>query len=546
MKNAFRLLLCFLLLGKTGEAQFNWENYSTSFLGRRAGDTRPWLFVARPYNGRYFDNLAIDYSAIRQYNYPVKRTGGILELDSYDSSQMLIFASGVTRANAAAYEFRVVKNDRDIIIPWQSITQFDSSHAEVNGLEPGSAYLGAYATSWENYLAIDLRKKGDSSMVSSALLHWHSYRPVITSLYRINRKEDLNKFLVQLKRQWDRQFFENDNPDAAGLSDAAGPAELKPGDNNLVISLFGEIFKKEALEYQLSRDGKIIIPWKANDFDNNFIWLNQLLPGNHLLQIRYAAQRHQVTTFSFTLLPAWYQALWFRIIMGALMLGFVTLLIALFILQRQRKKAQAARTTREKMQLEMQALRAQLNPHFIFNALSSIQGLVNKNDTVQADAYLGSFAGLLRSTLNFSTRELISLEEELAWINSYLMVEKLRFGFCYQVQTDPGLAAAAIEIPALLLQPLVENAVKHGAGPLGEQGLIEIQVSRSANHMVVIINDNGKGWKRDNTTAGHGLKLTEQRIALFNQLHPSSPVQLEQQTLSTSGSSLILQFNNWF
>ena len=132
-----------------------------------------------------------------------------------------------------------------------------------------------------------------------------------------------------------------------------------------------------------------------------------------------------------------------------------------------------ARLNKEKLEVSLQSIRSQLNPHFIFNALNSIQALINKNDTDVANKYLSDFSSLLRESLQYNDRVYIPLDIEKQMLDTYLRLEQLRFQFAYSIScSNENLANT--EIPSLLIQPLVENAVKHGISGLHEKGKIEI------------------------------------------------------------------------
>lgn len=199
-----------------------------------------------------------------------------------------------------------------------------------------------------------------------------------------------------------------------------------------------------------------------------------------------------------------------------------------------------------KLQLELKTIYAQLNPHFVFNALSSIQGLINQQDIQGANNYLSDFARLMRESLTNSNKEEISLHEEIRGLETYLKLEQLRFGFAYQISLDDSIQRYDSSIPALLLQPLVENAVKHGVSTLGKDGRVDIHFDRNGDTMIVRIADNGKGFLSETPSTGFGLKVTRDRIKLMNELNRSQPIQLEITPRSPLGTEIILRFNHWF
>ena len=202
---------------------------------------------------------------------------------------------------------------------------------------------------------------------------------------------------------------------------------------------------------------------------------------------------------------------------------------------------------KESVNLKLRSIRSQLNPHFMFNALTSIQGLMNKNDIPAANHYLALFANLTRKVLNTTDQDLISLEDELKIQEDYLQMEQLRFGFQYQITVGEEINIANTEIPAMLLQPFVENAVKHGVALLQQNGSIHMQINKQVNNLSLSVTDNGKGFDKEVTQQKDslGLKLSEEHIALLNQVNPDQPVVLNIDSKQT-GTTITITFINLF
>jgi tetratricopeptide (TPR) repeat protein len=176
--------------------------------------------------------------------------------------------------------------------------------------------------------------------------------------------------------------------------------------------------------------------------------------------------------------------------------------------------------------LEMQALRAQMNPHFIFNCLSSINRFILKNKTEEASDYLTKFSRLIRMVLNNSKRAFISLEDELETLRLYLDMERLRFkeSFDYSFTYNNSVEAGNIFIPPLLLQPFAENAIWHGLMHKHEKGFINFNFSAEENFLTCVITDNGIGREKAEMLKSKsaekqksmGLKITTERLNLLN------------------------------
>ena len=178
-------------------------------------------------------------------------------------------------------------------------------------------------------------------------------------------------------------------------------------------------------------------------------------------------------------------------------------------------------------ELEMQALRAQMNPHFLFNCLSSINSFILKNETEVASDYLTKFSRLVRMVLSNSNKSFIALEDELDMLRLYLDMERLRFknSFDYSITATNSLDDSVIYVPPLILQPFVENAIWHGLMHKEGQGQVEIKLDLEDKFLNCVITDNGVG--RDKAAAyksksaalqkSMGLQITSERLALLNE-----------------------------
>ncbi|CAM1343588.1 7TM diverse intracellular signaling domain-containing protein [Tenacibaculum amylolyticum] len=176
------------------------------------------------------------------------------------------------------------------------------------------------------------------------------------------------------------------------------------------------------------------------------------------------------------------------------------------------------------MELRRQALSAQMNPHFIFNVLNSIQLYVLKKETVKADKYLAKFASLTRFTLNSSTQKEVMLKQELNAINSYLELEKLRFGekLNYEIQNQIRLKMNQILIPSMLILPFLENAIWHGIMHKEGGGFVKMILKEKGEVLYCAIQDNGVGYdatEKNNNHKSYGMKITLERLALHCKLY---------------------------
>ncbi len=200
---------------------------------------------------------------------------------------------------------------------------------------------------------------------------------------------------------------------------------------------------------------------------------------------------------------------------GLSMMGLIVVFL-IFFLQK--------RASMNRCELEHKLFRSQMNPHFIFNALGSIQSFMYKNEPQKAAEYLGLYSHLTRSVLQNSNNELITLEEELDTLKKYIEIEKMRLqgNFSYTITVDPEAEPDFTYVPPIILQPFVENAIHHGLKNLsGRPGVLTINVFPVGNLINVEIIDNGPGIhhiKKEEKIPGHesmGLKIFQQRIQLF-------------------------------
>jgi len=187
------------------------------------------------------------------------------------------------------------------------------------------------------------------------------------------------------------------------------------------------------------------------------------------------------------------------------------------IRQRLRKEEQF----RKLRELELTAIRSQMNPHFLFNSLNSVQNLVQKNMGREAHLYLSDFAGLIRKVLRNSEKEEVSLAEELEMTEQYLNLEKLRFDFEYHIKVKNGIDQHNTMVPSMLLQPFVENSVIHGLQNKSGEKRINVEVVRSEPGLTISIEDNGIGREAAKQIAkdknGKGTNLVKERLEVLQQ-----------------------------
>ncbi|OQP57979.1 sensor histidine kinase [Niastella populi] len=264
-----------------------------------------------------------------------------------------------------------------------------------------------------------------------------------------------------------------------------------------------------------------------------FVSYPTLPSGNYQLQLQ-AINKFDVSsnllTTAFSIEKLLYEKTWFRILFVMVFLAVTGFITWIFIRRVRRREQEKTSFQKRISDLEQLSRKAQMNPHFIFNSLNSIQQYVMDADVAGANKFISGFSRLIRQTLDFSSRPEISLEEELDYLTNYLDIEKTRLedAFSWSMQIDPAVDPAEYYIPPMILQPFVENSVRHGLRfRRDKNGVVTISVKREGNHLICVLEDNGVGRKAAMqyksispiNYQSKGLSLTADRIAMFNKEH---------------------------
>lgn len=271
--------------------------------------------------------------------------------------------------------------------------------------------------------------------------------------------------------------------------------------------------------------------WKTTR-ETNLIY--QTLPsGNYTLQL-YAENKFGVkshtTTIGFSISTPFWRTWWAYLIGLLFIIGVTGFLFNIRSKEIQRRLVEKNKFQKQFAELEQQALQAQMNPHFIFNCLNSIQQYILTNDRERANKYLTNFATLIRQTLYISGKKSVKVSEEVHFLTEYLEMEKMRFGdsFIYEIIVDEDLDVDFIEIPALLLQPYVENSLRHGIRyKVDGRGKAMISFNLRNEMLVCRISDNGIGRAKARLYKNNqhieyqskGMNLTEKRVNLLNSIN---------------------------
>jgi two-component sensor histidine kinase len=299
--------------------------------------------------------------------------------------------------------------------------------------------------------------------------------------------------------------------------------------------------------------GKLYYTYKLDGLDTNWhttlstsLQYPFLPPGDYTFLIKAVsfsgAESRYTASVHFTIRKPFWKTTWFLISVFLALAGG-TYLVFYYRLQTVKKKEEQKTLFNKQMaELEMKALRSQMNPHFIFNAINSIQNYIVKNDSRTAQDYLAKFARLIRNVLENSRHEQIALRNELDTLKLYIELEQLRspgkFIFKFTAGSEVNLDTTLI--PPLILQPFVENAILHGLIPLTDrQGELTISLEKTNNKLLCIIEDNGIGRKRARESRqkkqlahqSMGLAVTESRIKAISGLQKeASGITIEDKT----------------
>ncbi len=228
--------------------------------------------------------------------------------------------------------------------------------------------------------------------------------------------------------------------------------------------------------------------------------------------------------------------------------GWILIYFLFHYVRRVRKEERLKTTYKlKKAEEESRALRAQMNPHFIFNSMNSIKCLLQENRVEEGIVYLTTFSKLMRTLINNSDKKEITLFDEIETCKLYLQMEAMRFDdkFSYEVQIDEDIDLKSIQVPALIIQPFIENSIWHGIIPKNNKGHLLLRVTRNHDEVVILVDDDGIGRElssHNKTPAnpahdGKGIRLSASRLRLDNLLqHRKGGLQIIDK-LNESGNS---------
>lgn len=309
------------------------------------------------------------------------------------------------------------------------------------------------------------------------------------------------------------------------------PIKLTYNQNDISLRFSMLEFRKTASHRYMYKLEGFEENWQTASAENPVAVYTNLPPGEYTFLVKASVDGRtwggEIIQQQLTVIPAiWQTPVFWVLVIGAS-------LTTIIVLTRRRisrlltKEREKGRILKEMAELEMKALRAQMNPHFIFNSIGAIQHYMVKNDTQAANEYLSKFAKLMRLFLDSSRNNYTVLQSEINLLNLYITLEKLRFEekFEYEISVSADLQPDAIKIPSMLLQPFVENAINHGLIHKAEKGKLTVTFNRIAekNQLECIIDDDGVGRDKSsqinrlykNMHLSQGTKIVEERVDTF-------------------------------
>ena len=300
----------------------------------------------------------------------------------------------------------------------------------------------------------------------------------------------------------------------------------------------------------LYRIKEVDFDWEITSFGNNHVKYASLPPGKYTFEVKAINEdgvESETIQYTFEIKKPFWDTWWFYLVLTLFITSAVLLIWQLQLKRIKRKNAQE----KELIASKLTALKLQMNPHFIFNALNSIQDLILKEDTENSYDYIVKFSNLVRMTLNYSDKDLISLEEEIEMLQLYLELEDLRFkrDFSFEIK---NLVSDEVKIPSMLIQPFVENSIKHGL--LHKIGPKSIKIHFKLDDILTCtIEDNGVGIEKStkiNQRKGSNhdslsIKIIKKRIDILKQYYTADLgiefINLYHQDDSPSGTKVIIK-----
>ncbi|MEO6611056.1 MAG: histidine kinase [Chitinophagaceae bacterium] len=313
--------------------------------------------------------------------------------------------------------------------------------------------------------------------------------------------------------------------------------------------------------FEFNNPGQIQFRYRLEGHDREWTYLDEqrnatyirLPPGHYTFRVQAGNTQGQwnedSAVFHMHIVPPFWQRWWFWPLLAIVFVTVVLLVARKRVNSIQKREQEKTALNKSMAELETQLLRSQMNPHFIFNSLNSIQKYIWENKEEDAAEYLARFAKLIRAILENSRLETIPLAQELEVLKLYIELEHRRSNgkFDYRIHSEKNLELDRILVPPLLLQPYIENAIWHGLNKKQVHGQLDISIRIENNRLIYIIDDDGTGRSRkeEATAAGKkslGMEITRQRISKLQENDSEAGVQIIDKTSNgePSGTTVIV------
>ena len=382
-------------------------------------------------------------------------------------------------------------------------------------------------------ISLQFRQKSNHKIIQQTIIHRADWTPVINGYRQRNLSDSFDNTLKSNAAYKTRERlpgFERMN-DSSITIQAGKQVELQFDSRDISIDSCIEYRVRDVKENQISN-------WQYTGYVLSL--RNIAAKHDYVLETKYRGEK-AIKKYRIHALPYWYQQFWAMVLFIVIGISLLTG-IPYLLYQGKKRKIQEEEN---KIKQQLKANQTKLNPHFVFNAICTIDGLVNNNEIEKASESLHSFSDIMRRTLKNSDYLFISLTEEEDILKKYIDLERLRFDFNFELNIDPAINTN-IDFPPMLIQPSIENAVKHGVAGLGQEGLINIDFIKIENDLLVTIKDNGhlNKSKFENQGNGKGVALTKERIEQLNRLFPKDKIRYSLE-LKDHVSVASFIFENW-
>jgi hypothetical protein len=447
-----------------------------------------------------------------------------------------------------------LKNDWTTVLSLKNDPDFYIGHVDMNMLrhQPENAettpaehyHAGKFELRLNDSLNVEFRNK----ITLASLYHFSITRVRSVPDYFNFVDFPSDKSFEEILNNEINKAYTGQGPQANHFEINAGHSAILRFSNHEQYQFFGRAPKNSGIEYAIGKpeNWQRLVGEKSTKFTSgySYIYLERPKAGSTArVFLRYRHQPESVHEVTIDVKPMHVD--WFDV--ASAIIGIIVLAIFTIFIQKQRHKRQLTRLNLKKDEIEnqLQLLSGQLNPHFLFNSLNAVQSLIRQNAPEAANQYITEVATFMRTIMNNGRKELVSLAEEIGIEESYIALEQKRKAFTYTFRNECGNDLAAIDFPPLLLQPVIENSIRHGLAETVRNPTLTVTIRCDATDLIVVIADNGIGFDTSVKVPGHGLSLTGKRIALINEKLPAMRIILQTKSGPGPGATTEIRLLKW-